>query len=54
MTDESHNGIVDSPELENDLPPHPDGPENHGEEEFDSRYVSSRLQNPKVQMNCLV
>ena len=37
MTDESHNGIVESSELENNLPPHPDGPENHGEEEFDSR-----------------
>jgi len=36
MTDESHNGIVESSELENSLPPHPDGPHNHGEEEFDS------------------
>ena len=39
MTDESHNGIVESSELENNLPPHPDGPDNNGEEEFDSRYV---------------
>ena len=43
MTDESHNGIVESSELENNLPPHPDGPDNHGEEEFDSRlYVVCR------------
>ena len=41
MTDESHNGIVESSELEKDLPSHPDGPVNHGEEEFDSRYVAT-------------
>ena len=39
MTDESHDGIVESSELEKDLPSHPDGPVDHGEEEFDSRYV---------------
>ena len=38
MTDESHNGIVESSELENSLPQHPDGPDNHGgDDEFDSR-----------------